>query len=99
MLADEASDSDDDDEDDDYDDDDDIDENYQQEDADAWSKLSTPQVKKDAAVGIPTTTSTTSTTTQKTTEQPSSASSAPVPVVDPYFTHFDPRSEHQSYKV
>lgn len=97
MMADEASDSDDDDEYDDEDEDD-IDDNYQQEDADAWGKLSTPEVKKDA-VGVPTLTSTTSTTTPKTTEQPSSASSAPVPVVDPYFTHFDPRSEHTSYKV
>ncbi|XP_055715596.1 amyloid-beta-like protein isoform X1 [Phlebotomus papatasi] len=36
-------------------------------------------------------------TTLKPTEQVASSSSA-LPTVDPYFTHFDPRLEHQSYK-
>lgn len=41
----------------------------------------------------PTTTSTTTTTTTTTTERPSTEATP-----DPYFTHFDPRNEHQSYK-
>jgi hypothetical protein len=32
--------------------------------------------------------------------QPSNdAQSTSIPTPDPYFTHFDPRMEHQSYKV
>lgn len=71
--------------DDDYDDD--IDET-EQEDEDTWNSLSTPQFKgnKDSAG--------TTSTTPKSTDTGSTPS-----VIDPYFTHFDPRSEHQSYKV
>lgn len=69
--------------------DEDIDES-EQDDEDTWNKLSTPQLRN----GIDFTTSSTS-TTQKTTESGSSTPS----LIDPYFTHFDPRSEHQSYKV
>lgn len=68
--------------------DEDIDES-EQEDEETWNKLSTPQFKN----GVELTTSTS--TTPKTTESGSSTPS----IIDPYFTHFDPRSEHQSYKV
>lgn len=56
--------------------------------SDTWNSLSTPQFKgaKDAYG--------TTSTTPKSTE-PSSTPAA----IDPYYTHFDPRSEHQSYKV
>lgn len=68
-------------------DDEDIDET-EQEDEDTWNSLSTPQFKglKDA--------SGTTSTTPKSNE----VGSTPA-IIDPYFTHFDPRSEHQSYKV
>lgn len=84
MMADEASDTDD----DDYDED--IDEN-EQDDEDTWNSLTTTQIKSKESTTI-------SSTTQKATEQPTPGSSASS-LVDPYFTHFDPRSEHQSYKV
>ncbi|XP_031635265.1 amyloid-beta-like protein, partial [Contarinia nasturtii] len=67
--------------------DEDIDES-EQEDEETWNKLSTPHFKN----GIEFVSSTS--TTPKTTD---SASSTPS-LIDPYFTHFDPRSEHQSYK-
>lgn len=92
MMADEAADADD----DDYDSDEDADLDRDTDaDDDSWDMLSTPDsVKLD---------STTSTqlpiTTQKATDAPTSASSTSMPTVDPYFTHFDPRNEHQSYKV
>lgn len=85
MMADEATETDD----DDYDDDD-IDES-EQEDEDTWNNLSTTQAKAKELT-------TAAITTQKTTEQPTTGSSASS-LVDPYFTHFDPHSEHQSYKV
>lgn len=68
--------------------DEDIDES-EQEDEDTWNRLSTPQFKN--GVDFTTTTS----TTPKTSDSGSSTPS----LIDPYFTHFDPRSEHQSYKV
>lgn len=90
MMADEAAESDDD---DDYESDEDLDDR-EQDDEDSWDSLSTPQAKS-----IPkesTTTTAVPITTQKVTEVPASSSSASP---DPYFTHFDPRAEHQSYKV
>jgi len=78
MLADEATEND-----DDYEDDD-IDET-EQEDEDTWNSLSTPQIKGFKDTGA----SGTTTTTQKSTEP----SSTPA-IIDPYYTHFDPRSEH-----
>lgn len=84
MMADEAVDSDD----DDYDED--IDES-QQEDEDTWNNLSTTQSKAKESTTV-------ASTTQRTTEATTVGSSASA-IVDPYFTHFDPRSEHQSYKV
>lgn len=111
MMADEAVESDDD---DDYDDDSDgnddcieinngdaleyikiffrfveVDES-EQEDEDTWNRLSTKSAKESA---------TTSSTISKTTEQTVSMGSSVASAVDPYFTHFDPRAEHQSYKV
>lgn len=68
--------------------DEDIDES-EQEDEETWNKLSTPQFKN----GFGFTASTSS--TPKPTESGSSTPS----LIDPYFTHFDPRSEHLSYKV
>lgn len=68
--------------------DEDIDES-EQEDEETWNKLSTPHFRN----GIDFTTSTS--TTPKTTDSGASTPS----LIDPYFTHFDPRSEHQSYKV
>lgn len=84
MMADEAVDTDD----DDYDDD--IDES-EQEDEDTWNNLSTTQSKTKEPTTV-------ASTTQKTTE-PTTIGSSASSMVDPYFTHFDPRSEHQSYKV
>ncbi|XP_037036396.1 amyloid-beta-like protein isoform X2 [Bradysia coprophila] len=89
MMADEAAESDDD---DDYESDEDLDDRDQDDD-DSWDSLSTPQAKS-----VPkesTTTTGAPITTQKVTEMPASSSSASP---DPYFTHFDPRAEHQSYK-
>lgn len=65
------------------DDDDDDDDEY--DDSDDWDTTpsSTTSTSKQS------TTTTTTTTTPKTTS---------VPTPDPYFTHFDPRNEHQSYK-
>ncbi len=96
MMADEAVETEDD---DDYESDEDLDDRDQDED-DSWDSLSTPQSKAVQKESGTTTTTTTTTaapiTTQKVTEMPSSSSSASP---DPYFTHFDPRAEHQSYKV
>ncbi|XP_022912595.1 amyloid-beta-like protein [Onthophagus taurus] len=60
------------------------DDDYDDEDED-WDTTSTST----AATVKPTPAPTTTTTTMKTTS---------VPTPDPYFTHFDPRNEHQSYK-
>lgn len=73
---------------DDEDDDDEDDDDY--DDAD-WD--TTPQSTTSGIKATPTTTSTTTTTTTTTTERPSTEATP-----DPYFTHFDPRNEHQSYK-
>lgn len=72
--------------DDDYDED--IDES-EADDEETWNKLSTPLFKNSIDI--------TSSTTHapKTTESGASTAS----IIDPYFTHFDPRTEHQSYKV
>lgn len=91
MMADEAAESDDD---DDYESDEDLDDRDQDED-EGWDSLSTAQ-SKTAQKELTTTTTAAPITTQKLTEMPTSASSASP---DPYFTHFDPRAEHQSYKV
>lgn len=96
MMADEATDTDD----DDYDSDEDTDDRTQ-DDEESWDSLSTPQqtklavaqLQKDAGSSTPA-----PSTTQKVTDAPSPAVSSS-PVIDPYFTHFDPRAEHQSYKV
>lgn len=90
MMADEAAETDE----DEYEDED-IDDS-EQDDEDTWNNLSTPQVKP---IKETTTTSTVApSTTQSTTELPSTGSSA-ASLIDPYFTHFDPHVEHQSYKV
>lgn len=55
-----------------------------------------------SASGTASTTSTTTTATPSTTEKLTDAQTSPVtaiPTPDPYFTHFDPRLEHQSFKV
>lgn len=73
-------------------DDDEYDEDIDESEADdeeTWNKLSTPKFSN----GIDITASTS--TTPKSTDTASSTPS----MIDPYFTHFDPRSEHQSYKV
>lgn len=73
-------------------DDDEYDEDIDESEADdeeTWNKLSTPKFSN----GIDMAGSTT--TTPKSTDTVSSTPS----MIDPYFTHFDPRSEHQSYKV
>lgn len=93
MMADEAAtDSDLDDE--EYDDDD-MDESEQEDDDTVWGSLSTPQIKKTTT----STTTTTTTATPKTTTQSMSTGSNIEPAIDPYFTHFEPHSEHQSFKV
>lgn len=89
MMADEAAETDDD---DDYESDEDLDDRDQDED-DSWDSLSTAQSK---TIQKESTTTPAPITTPKLTEMPTSASSASP---DPYFTHFDPRAEHQSYKV
>lgn len=68
------------------DDDDDEDDDIYDDDID-WDTTpsSTTTLYKQTS---PTTTTTTTTTTQRTT----------VATPDPYFTHFDPRNEHDSYK-
>lgn len=58
-------------------------------DEDTWNRLSTPQLKNAKEITTP------SSTTSKTTESSSSSPS----IIDPYFTHFDPRAEHTNYKV
>lgn len=94
MMADEAAEADD----DDYDSDEDTDLDRDADtDDDSWDMLSTPDsIKLDSTT---TTTTQQPITTQKATDAPTSASSTSMPTVDPYFTHFDPRNEHQSYKV
>lgn len=67
------------------DDDDEDDDDYDDTDWDTTPASTTSTSKTTTS---PTTTTTTTTTTKST--------SAPTP--DPYFTHFDPRNEHQSYK-
>lgn len=73
-------------------DDDEYDEDIDESEADdeeTWNKLSTPKLGN----SIDSVASTS--TTPKSTDTASSTPS----MIDPYFTHFDPRSEHQSYKV
>lgn len=89
MMGDEPADIDD----DDYDSDeetedrDPIEDEDDDEDDDAFDSFTTPK-KPSTTVPI---------TAKTSTEAPVQSSSNPT--VDPYFTHFDPRSEHQSYKV
>lgn len=89
MMADEA-----DTDDDDYDSEED--DRHFGNDEDSWDSLSTPQDK--VVAPKESTTTQLPSTTQKATELPTPASSSAA-AVDPYFTHFDPREEHQSYKV
>ncbi|KPJ12149.1 Beta-amyloid-like protein [Papilio machaon] len=88
-----SDDDDDDDADDDMDEDEDTDlsrdddaedDDYTDGDENAWPRPETSSP--------PSTTSTTTTTTTTSTTAASTATS------DPYFSHFDPRTEHQSYK-
>lgn len=67
--------------------DEDIDES-EADDEETWNKLSTPKFGNGIDL-------TSTSTTPKSTDTGSSTPS----MIDPYFTHFDPRSEHQSYKV
>lgn len=66
-------------------DDDSEDDDYTDGDDSAWPR-------QDSTAAPSTTTTSTTTTTTTTTTQSSTATS------DPYFSHFDPRTEHQSYK-
>lgn len=73
-------------------DDDEYDEDIDESEADdeeTWNKLSTPKLGNSIDLAASTS------TTPKSTDTASSTPS----MIDPYFTHFDPRSEHQSYKV
>lgn len=100
MMADEAADTDD----DDYDSDEENDDRVQ-EDEDSWDNLSKPQDKSiPSADGSTTTTSSSTTTGKPSVDQASpaaanAAAAAAAAAIDPYFTHFDPHAEHQSYKV
>ncbi|XP_019881094.1 amyloid-beta-like protein [Aethina tumida] len=67
------------------DDDDEDDDDYDDSDWDTTPSSTTAVYK----ATTPSTTTTTTTTTVKSTS---------VPTPDPYFTHFDPRNEHESYK-
>lgn len=67
------------------DDDDEDDDDYDDSDWDTTPSSTTAVYK----ATTPSTTTTTTTTTMKSTS---------VPTPDPYFTHFDPRNEHESYK-
>lgn len=58
------------------------------EDIDDYDETDWDAMNPSSSTSKSTTTSTTTTTT----------TSAPVSAPDPYFTHFDPRNEHQSYK-
>lgn len=93
MLGDEPIESDD----DEYDSEEDIDAEKEPDfGSAAWDSFSTPMPlfskdKKD------TYTTTASSTTEKQTEIPTTPITA-IPTPDPYFTHFDPRYEHQSFK-
>lgn len=90
MMADEAADVDD----DDYDSNED-DEDKAQDDDDSWDRPSTVQAKVTPQLDATSTSS--PSTTQKVTQRTATSSSSAA--IDPYFTHFDPRAEHQSYKV
>ncbi|XP_048521572.1 amyloid-beta-like protein isoform X4 [Dendroctonus ponderosae] len=74
---------------DDEDDDEEDDDDYDDSDWDTTSQSTTIGMK------VPTTSATTTTTTTSTTttEKPTTEATP-----DPYFTHFDPRNEHNSYK-
>ncbi|XP_065093684.1 amyloid-beta-like protein isoform X7 [Ochlerotatus camptorhynchus] len=93
MLGDEPIESDD----DEYDSEEDFDADKEPDTGSAaWDSFSTPMPlfskdKKD------TYTTTASSTTEKQTEIPTTPITA-IPTPDPYFTHFDPRYEHQSFK-
>lgn len=90
MMADEAADVDD----DDYDSNED-DEDKVQDDDDSWDRPSTVQAKVTPQLDATSTSS--PSTTQKASQRTATSSSSAA--IDPYFTHFDPRAEHQSYKV
>ncbi|XP_021709745.1 beta-amyloid-like protein isoform X4 [Aedes aegypti] len=93
MLGDEPIESDD----DEYDSEEDFDADKEPDTGSAaWDSFSTPMPlfakdKKDIY------TTTASSTTEKQTEIPTTPITA-IPTPDPYFTHFDPRYEHQSFK-
>lgn len=105
MLGDEPIESDD----DEYDSEEDFDADKEPDTGSAvWDSFSTPQTllgkdssnsnmnvnsnKKDSS------STAASSTTEKATEIPTTPVTA-IPTPDPYFTHFDPRYEHQSFKV
>lgn len=97
MMADEATDA----EDDEYDSDEDVDDRDGDDDGN-WDSLSTPRGKlaqKDGVAAAAATSTTVASTTQRATEPPTFAMASSAAPIDPYFTHFDPRAEHQSYKV
>lgn len=94
MMADEAADTDD----EEYDSDEDVDDRDPDDDS-SWDSLSTPRGKLAQKDGVAITSTTTASTTQRATEAPTFAMASSVAPIDPYFTHFDPRAEHQSYKV
>lgn len=79
------------------DEDDDEDEEEEDEFDENWDVLPASTMRPDVKAGVgqqvikegAITTASTTTTTMRTTS---------VPTPDPYFTHFDPRNEHQSYK-
>ncbi|XP_055635435.1 amyloid-beta-like protein isoform X2 [Toxorhynchites rutilus septentrionalis] len=94
MLGDEPIESDD----DEYDSEEDFDADKEPDTGSAvWDSFSSPQslLPKDMKDDIYTTTA--SSTTEKQTEIPTTPITA-IPTPDPYFTHFDPRYEHQSFK-
>lgn len=70
------------------------DEDKAQDDDDSWDRPSTVQAKVTPQLDATSTSS--PSTTQKVTQRTATSSSS---AIDPYFTHFDPRAEHQSYKV
>lgn len=94
MMADEATDADD----DEYDSDEDVDDREGDDDSN-WDNLSTPRGKLAQKDGVAITSTTAASTTQRATEAPTFAMASSSAPIDPYFTHFDPRAEHQSYKV
>lgn len=99
MIADDIADS----EDDDYDSDEDSDidrDSDVDEMNDNWDALSTQSsiIKSGGLIKDNIISTTPAGTTPKSIDSLVSSSTV-IPTVDPYFTHFDPRNEHQSYKV